>query len=358
MYTGQQIRVLWQGVFSEVFLVSNGVKQGAVISPVLFCVYFDSLLVRLRKTAVGCYLDKWFIGALAYADDIALLAPSANAMRKLLAVCESFANEYSVVFNVNKSKYVKFDGRKGASRHTNNAEFYLCNSAIENVDNWMHLGHMLRADLDDADDIQLRRGSMIAQTNKILCCFANTDSVVKDRLFKAYCTSYYGCELWDMGNNKMEDFCKTWRKGLRKVWNIPANSHCDLVYLISDTSPIFDEICRRVHNFIFKCLTCKSDLVRDIADFGLHNLSNSPIGRNAIFCRLKFHGLNSIMFNAKLSVRSVQSQFSRNLSNDSLCTARVIKELILIREGRLVLNVNCFNWYELQFLIGSLCVGE
>ena len=163
-----------------------------------------------------------------------------------------------------------------------------------------------------------------------------------------------------MGNNKLEDFCKTWRKGMRKIWNIPANSHCDLVYLISDNLPIFDEICRRVHNFIFKCLTCESDMVRDIAYFGLHNLSNSPIGRNAIFCRLKFHDLNSrpIMFNAKLSVRSVQSQFLYNLSNDSLCTARMINELILIREGRLVLPGNCFNWYELQFLIESLCVGD
>ena len=62
---------------------------------------------------------------------------------------------------------------------------------------------MLRADLDDADDIQLRRGSMIAQTNKIFCCFANTDSMVIDRLFKAYCTCYYGCELWDLGNNEI-----------------------------------------------------------------------------------------------------------------------------------------------------------
>ena len=67
-------------------------------------------------------------------------------------------------------------------------------------------------------------------------------------------------ELWDLGNNKLEDFCKTWRKEKER-----GNSHCDLVYLISDTLPFCDEICGRVHNFTFKYLTCLSDLARDIA---------------------------------------------------------------------------------------------
>ena len=31
----------------------------------------------------------WFVGALAYADDLVLLAPSATAMRRLLSVCDS-----------------------------------------------------------------------------------------------------------------------------------------------------------------------------------------------------------------------------------------------------------------------------
>lgn len=57
----------------------NGVKQGAIISPILFCVYLDTLLVRLKEAGVGCYFGSYFVGALAYADDVALLAPSANA---------------------------------------------------------------------------------------------------------------------------------------------------------------------------------------------------------------------------------------------------------------------------------------
>ena len=45
-----------------------------------------------------------FVGALAYADDIVLLAPSASALRKILAICDSYANEYYISFDAQKSK--------------------------------------------------------------------------------------------------------------------------------------------------------------------------------------------------------------------------------------------------------------
>jgi hypothetical protein len=80
MYTGQQVRVLWNGVSSCNFSVSNGVKQGAIISPILFCVYLDTLLLELKKAGVGCFIGNWFVAALAYADDVVLLAPTARAI--------------------------------------------------------------------------------------------------------------------------------------------------------------------------------------------------------------------------------------------------------------------------------------
>ena len=63
------------GYFSEYFLAKNGVKQGGVISPVLFCVYLDELLLAFSAAKVGCYVGDIFVGALAYADDIVLIAP-------------------------------------------------------------------------------------------------------------------------------------------------------------------------------------------------------------------------------------------------------------------------------------------
>ena len=64
--------------YAEVFTIENGVKQGGIVSPVLFCIYIyiDGLLRLLRESNVGCFIGNVFVGALAYADDIALLAPT------------------------------------------------------------------------------------------------------------------------------------------------------------------------------------------------------------------------------------------------------------------------------------------
>ena len=64
MYTKQKLRIRWDGDSSDGFDVSNGVKQGGVISPILFCVYIDELLVKLENSGVGCYMGRRFCGAL------------------------------------------------------------------------------------------------------------------------------------------------------------------------------------------------------------------------------------------------------------------------------------------------------
>jgi len=89
--------------FSDRFSVLNGVKQGGVVSPVLFCLYIDGLLDRLAKSKISCNFGSVYAGALPYADDHVLLAPTASAVRKLLRVCDEYAREYSVVFNAKKS---------------------------------------------------------------------------------------------------------------------------------------------------------------------------------------------------------------------------------------------------------------
>ena len=60
-------------------------------------VYIDELLQRLQKLGVGCHWEGMFVGGLCYADDLALIAPSAHALRRMLQVCSDFASEKNLM---------------------------------------------------------------------------------------------------------------------------------------------------------------------------------------------------------------------------------------------------------------------
>ena len=60
--------------------------------------------MRLTRAGSFCYIGNFYVGTLAYAADMILIAPSASAMRKMFAICDSFATKYCVSFNAKKSK--------------------------------------------------------------------------------------------------------------------------------------------------------------------------------------------------------------------------------------------------------------
>ena len=49
MYVSQSADVRWGKEVSKSFRITNGVKQGAVLSAILFCVYIDGLITKLRR---------------------------------------------------------------------------------------------------------------------------------------------------------------------------------------------------------------------------------------------------------------------------------------------------------------------
>ena len=103
------MRVKWGSALSDGFGVSNGVRQGSVLSPVLFAVYLDGLLVELSSSGVGCYWGCMFARSFCYADDIiVLLAPSASALRCMINICCRYAFQHGLKFNANKTQLIFF----------------------------------------------------------------------------------------------------------------------------------------------------------------------------------------------------------------------------------------------------------
>jgi len=119
--------------------------------------------------------------------------------------------------------------------------------------------------LDEGPDISKRQGDFIGQVNSVLCDFRQLPSIMKYRLFSSYFTSFYGSELWHLSNAKLVNFGITWRKSVRKIWNLPNTAHCTLLPLLCGCLPFRDDMCRRFLNFVYKCMFSAVDVVRSVA---------------------------------------------------------------------------------------------
>jgi len=66
--------VRWENILSRPYRLLAGIRQGGVLSPVLFSKYVNDMLDKFAK--FGCYFKGIAVSAIMYADDIILLSPS------------------------------------------------------------------------------------------------------------------------------------------------------------------------------------------------------------------------------------------------------------------------------------------
>ena len=88
--------------------MSNGVKQGGVLSAILFTLSLDKLLIRLKNSNFRCSVNGCYTGALSYADDIALSCSSIRGLNRMLELCNSFVAEHNLILNTKTSLGIKY----------------------------------------------------------------------------------------------------------------------------------------------------------------------------------------------------------------------------------------------------------
>ena len=103
-YRASKAKVRWAGEFSSTFNISKGMRQGSLLSPRLFSIFIDDLLLQLNSNANGMQLLNFKLNAIAYADDINLFSTTTTGLQKLINTCESYAKEWRIKFNPIKTK--------------------------------------------------------------------------------------------------------------------------------------------------------------------------------------------------------------------------------------------------------------
>ena len=148
------------------FNVSNGVRQGGILSPYLFCINVDELSKMLNNVHVGCFVGTMLVNHVMYADDLVMLSPSVAGLSILLSICSRYGIEYDVMYNSTKSNVLVFRSKLLKNVHV--PEFEINNTAIDRVSMYKYLGHCINDELSDDDDMTRQRNKIYAQGNALI----------------------------------------------------------------------------------------------------------------------------------------------------------------------------------------------
>ena len=326
MYTTQTMQVRWGSETSSMFNVVNGVKQGGVLSPVLFAVYMDNLLLKLENSGFGCRMGNQYVGGLAYADDLTLLCPTADGMQKLLNICDDYAKEFDIIFNGDKSQLLLFKGRDCKTTY---GKLCINDVELQYTDNTVHLGHNIST-VDK--DVFVRKAicNFWKNFNIFLSDLGHLSIGIKCKLFQQYCCSFYGSVLWLLSSNAVNDLCIAWRKALRILWKVPALTHCNIIEQLSGFMPLYIQLTKRFCKFIHKCMSSMNDKVRIVCKVALENPMSVTSSNYSI-----------------MNVTSNRAVVPTHIMN-------LLKEVISIRDG--FHSCDALSQDDVQELIYDLCV--
>ena len=198
MYINQVANVRWDGEYSTLFTMSNGVRQGAVLSAIAYCFYCEDLFTLLKKRRTGCWIQNNYHGIFGYSDDNWLLAPSLSALQDMLKTCEEYAASHNLKFSTDpdpvkcKTKLMAF-----LSKPRQLPSLMLCGTLLPWVDKIKHLGNTITNSKNrNQQDTKIKNARYIEKNNSIMQEFYFAKPETKVEVNRIYNNHFTGSQLW------------------------------------------------------------------------------------------------------------------------------------------------------------------
>ena len=241
--------VRWNGAFSDCIELLAGVRQGGVVSPILFSLYVDDLIVKLRKANLGCSINGVYIGCIMYADDLVLLACSITTLQAMINMCSDEIIYLDMRFNALKSSVMRVGKR---FKHVC-TPLSVCNDTLQFVDEIKYLGVYITSGTHFILNINKLKAKFYSALNGILSrCGSRMNEVVTVHLINAFCRPIllYGCDAVPLCKTHIDSLAHSWNRIYWKLFKInDDNNIVDMQVFMNDT-PIDTDSCRRRENFL------------------------------------------------------------------------------------------------------------
>ncbi|CAC5397068.1 unnamed protein product [Mytilus coruscus] len=139
IYNDMHSCVLFNGRLSGWFELKRGVRQGGLLSALLYLVYINDLLCDIEDSKWGCVLLDNSVIISVQADDIALLSKTEKGMQHLNNICQTYSDSWAFKFSPTKSNVLHYSKKNKSV--SNNLTLY--DDIIPFVTSAKHVGILL-----------------------------------------------------------------------------------------------------------------------------------------------------------------------------------------------------------------------
>ena len=251
------MHVRWGTTPTTPFMVTNGVKQGGIFSPMLFNVCMDDLSIKLNQSGIGGVIGGYLINHLCYADDLCLISLSSAGMQKLLDLCSTYATEHLLTYSGSKSHSLCF---KPKHIKLYASCFYLNKLEIPKVDQCKYLSIMISIKNSDID-MKRQMRKFYTNINILSRKFSRCSPDVKCTLLKSFCSNMYCSTMWyNCTVTAMRRLRIAYNNSLRRLLGIPKHISASGMFVQLNIKSFSELLRSYIHSFMNR-LQCSNNLI-------------------------------------------------------------------------------------------------
>ena len=239
--------------------ILRGVKQGSVLSPLLFIIVVDGLLQNLRNENAGLSILGTFVGGAAHADDVRTIASSKDTVRSQTDIINRFTLQNNLKLNSAKTEIVKITRQPFYPEQIN-----VDNCAITTVAKAKCLGvwwsHNLSAHRSIQENICKARKAFFA-FGKVDAFHGHLNPLSATSIYKTCVLPIllYGSETWLLDSSCLLLLERFQYEIGRRILKLPNNFSGTVVRICLDLPSITCLLLLRKINFLAKLLSADNN---------------------------------------------------------------------------------------------------
>jgi len=213
---------------TEWFNQSVGVRQGCIMSPDLFNLYLEHImrlaLDRLNQEEVGASVGGRQLNNLRFADDIGLLAETADKAQQLLTRVDEESTKFGQAIHNKKTEWMWVRPTPKKNELSEHKEILLKGEPLAEVKTFKYLGATISSHGDCMPDIRIRTATALSSMGDLQKTWKGQgiSMQTKMRLYNALIQpiALYGCETWTLRKAEENKLLVFEMAALRKILGV------------------------------------------------------------------------------------------------------------------------------------------